>query len=227
MPTRGEIDRLGDALRRGVILGSEQALETHTGYDTYRLAVAHALDEVVARLKVALPGVPSSSRMKTPDSVAAKLRRTPQMRLSRMQDVVGCRFVVDTLAAQDAAVACALGEFPSSKVDDIRREPHSGYRAVHVIVRVDSGDSVEVQVRTTLQQKWAELSEKVAYAMGMEVKYGGGPEAIRTMLDEMAAEAAELDTLKAGAGWSANLEQAERRFLTRCAAIIALAEGTR
>ncbi len=227
MPSRGEIDRLGEALRRGAVTGSDQVHDALTGYDAYRQLVAQALDEVVSRIEEILPDMEISSRMKTPDSVIAKLRRTPQMRLSRMQDVVGCRFVVATLNDQDVAVSSLAGAFPTGRVDDIRQEPHSGYRAVHVIVKATSGDSVEVQVRTTLQQKWAELSEKVAYAMGMEVKYGGGPEAIRTMLDEMASEAAELDSLKVVAEWSENLKQVETRFLNRCAAIITLAEGPR
>ena len=40
------------------------------------------------------------------------------------------------------------------------------------------GLPVEIQVRTQLQHVWAELSEKLADRYGMDVKYGGGPEAI-------------------------------------------------
>jgi ppGpp synthetase/RelA/SpoT-type nucleotidyltranferase len=42
---------------------------------------------------------------------------------------------------------------------------------------------VEIQLRTELQHTWAELSEKLADAVGIDTKYGGGPSAIRERLD--------------------------------------------
>lgn len=227
MPTRGEIDRLGDLLRREFGAGSDLAHNALVGYEAYRVSAAPALESVVTSLETMFPAVQIASRMKTPDSVTAKLRRTPQMRLSRMQDVAGCRFVVASLADQDQAVTRMGAVFADAKVDDMRTSPHSGYRAIHVIVTAESGVPVEIQVRTSLQQQWAEMSEKVAYAVGMEVKYGGGPEAVRAMLDEMSDEAWALDRLKVATGTSESLETAERRFVSRCAAIIALTEGAR
>ena len=43
---------------------------------------------------------------------------------------------------------------------------------MHVIVNTD-GLRVEVQVRTALQQKWAELSEKMSDVVDPSIKYGG------------------------------------------------------
>jgi len=38
------------------------------------------------------------------------------------------------------------------------------------------------QVRTSLQHGWAELSEKMSDAFGLDVKYGGGPQEAREVL---------------------------------------------
>lgn len=66
-----------------------------------------------------------------------------------------------------------------------------------MIVRTDAGHFVEIQVRTELQQQWAEMSEKVSDLLGLEVKYGGGPSAVRRNLDFVSLEAWRLDQIMA------------------------------
>ena len=55
---------------------------------------------------------------------------------------------------------------------------------------------IEIQVRTVLQQLWAEFSEKAADAFGLEVKYGGGHEAIRITLDQASGLVAQFERLE-------------------------------
>src|SRR5260221_7570211 len=57
----------------------------------------------------------------------------------------------------------------------MRHNPHSGYRAVHVIVESD-GFPVEVQIRTQLQHMWAEAFEKLAGVTGRGIQYGDVPD---------------------------------------------------
>lgn len=177
MPTRGEIDRIGEQLRQ------HPTPEAIGRYIDYRESLAASLDEVEAAVRVAVPGRAVIGRRKTADSTIAKLQRMPGLRLSRMQDAAGCRVIVQGLREQDAAVKALLERFPDARVDDLRIAPHSGYRAVHVIARTGVGEFVEIQVRTELQHQWADMSEKVAYALGMEVKYGGGSDPVRDVLD--------------------------------------------
>jgi Region found in RelA / SpoT proteins len=66
-----------------------------------------------------------------------------------------------------------LRVFPTTKVIDRRAVPSHGYRAVHVVVNVE-GRPIEVQVRTSLQHLWAELSEKVSDIINPAIKYGSG-----------------------------------------------------
>ena len=67
---------------------------------------------------------------------------------------------------------------------DRRRRPSHGYRAVHVIVS-QAVKLIEVQIRTSLQHTWAELSEKLADEFGHEIKYGGGREEVSTYLTSL------------------------------------------
>jgi ppGpp synthetase/RelA/SpoT-type nucleotidyltranferase len=86
---------------------------------------------------------------------------------------------------------------------DRRANPSYGYRAVHLIVKVD-GALVEIQIRSSLQHLWAELSEKFSDVVDPSIKYGGGPPNIRDLLalasgmiagtEEMDVRLADLET---------------------------------
>ena len=71
--------------------------------------------------------------------------------------------------------------FPSASVVDRRNDPRYGYRAIHIIVKI-LGQSIEVQVRTELQHKWAELSEKLSDKIDPAIKYGGGDKIVKKLL---------------------------------------------
>lgn len=78
-------------------------------------------------------------------------------------------------------MVCLTKAFPQSSVVDRREAPNHGYRAVQVIVR-QFGMPVEVQIRTELEHSWAQLSEKLSDVVNPSVKYGGGPELLRSTL---------------------------------------------
>lgn len=168
--SKKELDRLGDRLRDAAV-PSEEDLRLWGLVRPHFLA---ALEEVRAGL-VAI-GLRVTAREKNRDTLVDKLRRERDMRLSRVQDVVGARVVVDTdLAGQDGLVARIAERFPDHRVRDRRRDPSHGYRAVHVVVRVD-GFLVEVQVRTVWQDRWAQAMERLGDCWGRAIRYGGGPE---------------------------------------------------
>lgn len=64
--------------------------------------------------------------------------------------------------------------FPGARVNDRRVRHSHGYRAVHVVPKID-GFSVEVQVRTSLQHAWANATEQLADQWGRAIRYGGNP----------------------------------------------------
>jgi hypothetical protein len=104
-------------------------------------------------------------------SIVAKLRRQP-IKLSRIQDIAGCRIIEPNILRQDREIQNLKFDFPSATVIDRRVKPSHGYRAVHVIVKVHE-KPFEIQVRSDFQHKWAELSEKASDIVDPEIKYGG------------------------------------------------------
>jgi putative GTP pyrophosphokinase len=90
--------------------------------------------------------------------------------------------VVDDIRAQERALKALLSVFPRATIVDRRQKARHGYRAVHLIVR--GSRPIEIQLRTTLQHRWAELSEKLSDVWEHDIKYGGGPLQIRRALDE-------------------------------------------
>ena len=108
-----------------------------------------------------------------------------------MQDIAGCRIVVPDIPMQGRLIA-TLDQMFEVTVVDRRAQPSHGYRAVHVIA-TSSGLPVEIQIRTDLQHVWAELSEKLADAFGIDTKYGGGPTSIRKTLDRFSVLIADFE----------------------------------
>lgn len=119
-----------------------------------------------------------TSRPKTLDTLRQKLQRDPSTPLPSVQDVAGVRFEAEmTLDEQDAVVNAIAGLFRHPLPDcvrDLRGAPHSGYRAVHLWLRLDA--RVEVQVRTHLQGDWANMYEVAADLFGRGIRYEALPE---------------------------------------------------
>ena len=133
-----------------------------------------------------------TSRTKSTASVVAKLLRQPNTRLSQVQDILGLRFVADDLKRQEALMVELTRIFSDAKPQDRRLSPQYGYRAVHLIVKFN-GLPVEIQVRSQLQQYWAQYSEMMADQHGQELKYGGGDVEIRRFLEKLSLEVAQLE----------------------------------
>jgi ppGpp synthetase/RelA/SpoT-type nucleotidyltranferase len=85
-----------------------------------------------------------------------------------MQNIAGCRLVVRDVGDQDRMVNKLVAALPESTVIDRRQRPTHGYRAVHVIATLH-GKSIEIQIRTRLQDLWAQLSEKMADEVGRDL----------------------------------------------------------
>jgi hypothetical protein len=167
--SKKELDRLGDRLRDSAVPSVEdlQLLETVRPHYTAALdTVCRALTDM---------GLDKTFRQKNRETIVDKLRRETDMRLSRVQDIVGARVVrAMSLAGQDDVVAAIVAKFPESRVRDRRREPSFGYRAVHIVAKLD-GIPVEIQVRTVLQHTWAQTMERLGDYWGRMVRYGGEP----------------------------------------------------
>lgn len=167
--SRSKVNKLGERLR-SVEAPSVDDLEM---LERVRRAHEDARLEVVETLR--REGLKGTDRPKTTSTIIEKLRRESGMNLSRMQDIAGVRLVIEgNRNDQDRAVERILGLFPDARTSDRREKPSHGYRAVHVIVRIQ-GWLVEVQVRTHLQDRWAQIMERLADRFGRQIRYGQPP----------------------------------------------------
>lgn len=118
-------------------------------------------------------GTHPTSRLKTVGTIIDKLVRE-RTRLGSMHDIAGVRIVEDvSLGGQDELVERILAQF-GGEVIDRRTHPSHGYRAVHVVVEVE-GCLVEIQVRTALQNLWAQIMETMGDRIGRGIRYGEMP----------------------------------------------------
>ena len=128
-----------------------------------------------------------AQRLKRLSSIEEKLRRFDRMRLSRMQDIGGCRAVLPSVA--DVRDVVSTFEKSRARHELLRRsdylaEPReSGYRGVHLIYAYRSGSEqnavyggmqVEIQLRSRLQHAWATAVETVGIFSGEALKSSEG-----------------------------------------------------
>lgn len=131
-------------------------------------------------------GAPSLSfRLKRMESIIGKIKRPGKhYQLGTMDDIGGCRVIVDDMPQLEEAVwairsTLRLKEGDGAMKDYTRRPRESGYRSCH-LVTMNRGDDrdyrVEVQVRTKLQHLWATAIEAVGSVYGIDLKTEKAPE---------------------------------------------------
>ncbi len=186
-----QIDQLGGRLRADDYCDDDLRM-----LDRFRRSYASAYEYAVAAIVKKLRLAPTGRPAKSTTAIRDKLQRS-SIRLSQMQDISGCRLIVEDRRQQEALIAQLKELFPESTIIDRREKPSHGYRAVHVIVWIGER-AVEVQVRTEPQHAWAEYAEKLADTVDPALKYGGGPESPRAILHALSnvahfVEQIELD----------------------------------
>ena len=137
--TVSQLNKLGERLRKDP--DNKEALLL---LETFRLSFTPAYDRVFGQLRE-LGLDPAGRPAKSTQSIIAKLTRL-RTRLSRMQDISGCRLEVENIPQQDRVAGQIAKLYPEAQIDDLRVKPSHGYRAVHVIVKV-VGFPVEIQVQ--------------------------------------------------------------------------------
>lgn len=198
--SKKQVDRLGDRLRKGQVSDADLRL-----LDAYRQSFAEAYEQVVRAIRSATGIVATGRPAKTKFSIIEKLRREKTMHLTQMQDIAGCRVVVDGIQKQDQVVESLTRALRNVRVVDRRSEPSHGYRAVHLIAKVRD-KLVEIQVRSELQDLWAQQSEIMSDTTDPRIKYGGGDR-----------DAQEL--LSTNSKWIAQIEEAEKELVVRKAGL--------
>jgi hypothetical protein len=144
-----------------------------------------------ARAKRVEDDVIVAQRLKRFSSVMHKLIREPNMKLSQMQDLGGCRAILSNVWAVDDLYGMYRGGEPlfageaSLKCYDYIRNPKKdGSRGIHVVGRYRArllsrepwnGHRIEIQLRSRLQHAFATTVETVTTFTREPLKFGSGP----------------------------------------------------
>lgn len=132
-----------------------------------------------------------SQRLKRLPSIIEKLKRFPELRLGRIQDLAGARIILPNIKDVDV-----IGDYLKNKIyanegknnflfirekNYILNPKEDGYRSVHQIFRYQGerekkleGYQIELQIRTKLQHQWATSVEIIDTIKQQSLKIGGG-----------------------------------------------------
>lgn len=139
--------------------------------NNWRSSHAYPLQVIASNLRRNNPNAIVVQRLKRLDSIIEKLIRFPDMSLYRMQDLGGCRVIVDSIDQ----VYDSINKYKNSRIrhilkkenDYIQYPKSSGYRSYHMVYQFHSDTKdiynknmlIEVQFRTKLQHIWATAVE--------------------------------------------------------------------
>lgn len=194
-------------LTRRLREGTETPDDLHALADVrlyYRQVLEHTHVEVARLCSETEHAEPMGSRVKTLKTTMEKLHRQPDLRsLAQIRDLAGLRVAVNgTRINQDDVVAWIATRLPDgdrpAKIIDRRVDPRAGYRAVHLEIRRE-GILIEVQVRTALQHRWAELFERTADRLGRGLRYDEPvqlPPKAETLLKALNETAVTIDAIE-------------------------------
>jgi hypothetical protein len=192
--SRGRVDRAGEAVVRSVdgwldfpdpvVIANWRAAHSFP-LNTFQVTLRkRAQRSDIAPLVV--------QRLKRYASIEKKLRLQPKMKLSRMQDLGGCRAVMTNmigvtkvLAAYDSDYRRGRGHEFIKPSDYVREPKGDGYRSIHLVYRYRprsvtqepwQGLRIEIQLRTERQHLWASAVEIVETFTGTRIRGGTGRE---------------------------------------------------
>jgi putative GTP pyrophosphokinase len=184
-PSKSAVRRAGSNIR-GYVNGqcSEEVLDAALQVVlAYRAQFADPLVTVHTKLRkihedLDMQGEPSQAvtqRLKKSTTIVEKLHREAGLNLARMQDIGGCRMVVETLdhlRLVESEVGKLWGPAVDHTKDYIVSPRESGYRAVHLIV-IEAGLQIEIQLRTEQMHRWAVLVEAFSGVVSLNLKQDG------------------------------------------------------
>jgi putative GTP pyrophosphokinase len=182
--SKSQINKAGLAIRDARSWSPEldwafDAVGSWRSFHAYPLRVALLRLEFDAKNMDKLAMV--SERLKRLDAIHLKLRRAEnhQMKLSTMQDIAGCRAVVNSVKdARDLA-----STYPKLAHDYISTPKPDGYRGLHIVERYEPrgdederyrGCRIEIQIRSRVQHGWAAALETFDFVRDEKLKLGGG-----------------------------------------------------
>ncbi|AWA31093.1 (p)ppGpp synthetase [Flavobacterium magnum] len=208
--SKTKVNKAGDSLKTDTI-----DLEHYRIVDEWREAHRAVLNTFQAILRTRTKGsnIIVAQRHKRRNTIIDKLFRFPDMELSRMDDVAGCRLIFsNTHELYEFRNKLHTARFAHKrrndidKYDYIKRPKRSGYRGIHDVysynVRSNVGKGlqgllIEIQFRTLIQHAWATTVEIIGIITENQPKFERGDkryERAMILASEILARAFENET---------------------------------
>ena len=226
--SRGSVDRAGKVLVSDAATRGERAEALHI-INNWRSSHSYPLTILKNTLNQRAKKIDSASisaqRLKRLSSISLKLKRNPNMKLSQMQDIGGCRAVLENVDHIEALVQAyeeALAKNPRGrpyrveKYDYVIAPKPDGYRSVHYVykyrseakhLKVYNDLRVEIQIRSRLQHAWATAVETVSTFTDQALKTGMGSEPWKRFFALMGSAIALKEERTFVPGTPANVEE--------------------
>lgn len=193
-PARAAVRKAASRIRkaaRGVEIDPSTLRAAYDTIDQYRAQfslptskVAMGLRSMVSTLRL---DAEVSQRIKRHVTIIDKITdRERTLDFSKMQDIGGCRVILDdraSLRSLHERIRIVWGSSIIGEVDYIANPRSSGYRAIHVIVSRD-GYPIEIQLRDPVLHAWAETVEAISALTRKNYKHDGDSIVQRFMLLE-------------------------------------------
>lgn len=218
MLSNSQITKLGDRLRDQELSESDLIM-LDAFRQTYSKIDEHAYQIIQDALASSTGLTITKRKRKTQQSIVDKLRRQPRLRLPQMQDIAGCRIVIQGGIQHAQNINELLtSEFDHQQWDIERKERHTdGYRAIHIIAKAEM-KFYEIQLRTYAQDVWANLVESLSDEKNT-LKYGGSEQeqALMHQLKKLAEHFFKIDQHAhqvAFTGYRQQIEEAIRHVLS-------------
>ncbi|MBF0294002.1 MAG: RelA/SpoT domain-containing protein [Magnetococcales bacterium] len=202
--SRSKIDRAGKALAMQDDLSVEDTRKFHDIFDEYRKSHLQPLTDCTVKLQNWLSSLGIkyyvAQRLKRKPQIIRKLNRF-SVRLTQLQDIGGCRIVVNENKDIDNVVKFINKEilgavgFSIKRITDYRENGRddTGYRALHIILD-HSGCALELQIRSQVQHYWAESIERTSVIYGYRLKEKEGDDQVINYFKRLSAVFHEIES---------------------------------
>jgi ppGpp synthetase/RelA/SpoT-type nucleotidyltranferase len=208
--SKSRVNRAGEQVRNGT--ASPEDLKI---IDEWRAAHRGVLNTFQSILRNRTRGTDISvaQRHKRKNTIFNKLQRLPNMSLSRMDDVAGCRLIFTSLKSlQEFRNTFHQARFKHTRRNEpdkynyILNPKKTGYRGIHDVYEYDvnstvgeklAGLYVEIQYRTLVQHAWATAVEVIGFITESQPKFQQGDtryQAAMALASEILARAHERST---------------------------------
>ncbi|MDO9063972.1 MAG: RelA/SpoT domain-containing protein [Sulfuricella sp.] len=210
--SKGEVTRAGKMLIDADAT-QEQRMQALDVMSSWRAAHAYPMHALLMMLRRKVAEIDKKAvvvqRHKRAPSIIDKLTRLPQMELSRMQDIGGCRAIVSSV--RDVELLNERIQKSSTRhklhreYDYIKGPKDTGYRGVHLTYKYNGEKSeykdffVELQLRSKIQHAWATAVEIVDTFTKQALKSSRGTQDWLNFFRMAGAEFAKLERRPVGA----------------------------